>query len=109
MLPLFLALEFLALAAVAALGWRYLARARDARREISRDLHAKAEALDRRCDALAAQIHGLEQQRRLDRLQDLIADARADAWIDADVHRRLRGFVHELRREMAEELAEETA
>ena len=103
MLPLLLALELLALAAVVLLGWRYFARARDARHRLARDLHDKALDLDRRCDTLAAQIHSIEQGRRLDRLQDLVADARAEKLLDADAHQRLRAFVHELRREMAEE------
>ena len=89
------------LAGLAMVGWLAFSRARDGRRELARRLHDGQLALDRRCDALQAQLDAIVHRQRVDHMLHLVGHGEADGVLAPAVARRLRRYIFDLRREGA--------
>ena len=86
----------LLLAALAGGTWVLLRRARH---QLAVDLHDKALALDRRCDAVQDQIRALGEAQRIAHLFDLVTWGEAEGRFDSEVARGLRRYALQLRGE----------
>ena len=89
------ALSLIALAAAAGL-FVLARRAGTGRRQLAREQHDAALALDRRCDALQRQLDGLRRRQGIDHLRQLVAVSERQGRLDAGVARRLERYVLEL-------------
>lgn len=92
-----LALTF-SLAALAATAGLFvlLRRAGRARAELAERQHRAALALDRRCDAIQAQLDALTLSRRIDHLTDLVSISERQGRLPAAAARRLERYVLDL-------------
>ena len=93
-------------ALVAAAGLLVLARrASRARAELANRQHDAALALDRRCDAIQAQLETLTRRHRIDHLAELVSVSERQGRLPAAAARRLERYVLDLHDE-ARRLAE---